>query len=228
MKNKYCHCFTHKTNELEKIKQRKITMFLSLMLNYSHTNRTSYCMMEENLFGNKFKSWKTTESHLRLIIAIHTKIREGNTRRSCYFHRFIIKTIKDQYLLPRIDDLIDVLENAKWVIYLDLTCPVHFNSIEKNCIVTTDGHIGWLQVPSRLWKMEDLLIKPLWTPAYLPTWMTLMELVICKKTSRNSGGFSRCHMLLYWHFALKSARPWEWLGPKKKDVAVKLKRLLIS
>jgi len=92
------------------------------------------------------------------------------------FRRLNSKTIKDQYPLPRIDDLIDRLKNAKWISTLDLAwgywqLPVHPDSVDKTAFVTPDGQFEWLQMPFGLTngpsvyqRMMNKILTPLEDP----------------------------------------------------------------
>ena len=80
------------------------------------------------------------------------KKKTGEARICCDFRRLNAKTIKDRYPLPRIDDLLDQLSEAKCYTTLDMAqgywqIRVGEESIEKTGFVTPDGHFEWLRMP---------------------------------------------------------------------------------
>lgn len=62
------------------------------------------------------------------------------------------KTVKNKYALPRIDDLLDNIEDNKFYTTLDLASgylqiPVDKDSIMETAFVTPDGHYEYLWMP---------------------------------------------------------------------------------
>lgn len=74
------------------------------------------------------------------------------TKLHFYFRPLNAITIEDRYPLPRIDDQIDGLANAKYFTALDMTSgyyqiPISNESVEKTVFVTSDGHYEFLRMP---------------------------------------------------------------------------------
>lgn len=94
---------------------------------------------------------RESESPYASPITLVTK-KNGQHRMCVDFRALNNITVKDRYPIPRIDDQIDALANAKWFSSLDMTSgfyqiPIAEDSIEKTGFVTPDGHYEFLRMP---------------------------------------------------------------------------------
>lgn len=83
---------------------------------------------------------------------ILVKKKTGEQRMCCDFRRINAKTIRTQYPLPRVDDLIDQLTNASCLTSLDLSSGywqinMDPQAVDKTAFITPDGHYEWLRMP---------------------------------------------------------------------------------
>lgn len=77
---------------------------------------------------------------------------DGGTRLCVDYRRLNQITIDDKHPLPRIQDVIDRMRNAKFFTVLDIKwgywhVPMYPPDIEKTAFTTADGHFEWLVMP---------------------------------------------------------------------------------
>lgn len=154
--NEFRDCFAADLSELgiSKIGSMEITLLDSEPVVYrpyrlSHSEReyVKEHIMELKKYGVVRDSQSPYSSPILLV-----KKKDGSLRMCCDFRRLNAKIVRQQYPLPRIDDLIDRMLDAKCFSSLDLAwgywqIPMEPSSIDKTSFVTPDGQFEWLRQP---------------------------------------------------------------------------------
>ena len=87
------------------------------------------------------------------------KKKDGSDRLCVDFRELNKNTVADRYPLPLTPDQIARLQQARYLISLDMTTgfhqiPIHPNSTEYTAFVTPDGQYGYITMPFGLKKMH--------------------------------------------------------------------------
>jgi len=94
---------------------------------------------------------RTSNSPYRALILV-VKKKECSIRMCVYYRSLNKFTIKDEYPLPKIDDLLDSMKGETIFSKMDLRSGyhqirIHPKDIEKNSLTTRDGHYEFLVIP---------------------------------------------------------------------------------
>jgi hypothetical protein len=154
--NEYRDCFAENISEIGTCKVRELSIELedSLPVVY-RPYRLSYA--EREFVKKQVREMKENgiirESSSPYASPILLVRKKNNEWRFCVdFRRLNLKTLKDRYPLPRIDDLLDRITGCCVFSCLDLASgywqiKVALDSISKTAFVTPDGHYEWLRMP---------------------------------------------------------------------------------
>ena len=154
--NKYRGCFALNMSEVGKTDITEVTLTLSddkpvtyrpYRMPYSEREKVNNIV--KDLINNEI----IRESQSPYASPILLVKKKNGEERMCVDYRALNRiTVKDRYPLPRIDDLLDRINERKYFTSLDLASgyhqiPISEDSISKTAFVTPDGHYEYIRMP---------------------------------------------------------------------------------